>query len=163
LPATLLETPKKSSTYRRGYVCCFFVISASFRQNSQNAHDGTIVHHPAKTPGNPPVFSLSLREFPAPCFSASCLTWHLVNLARRGNVLDSKCLEAGLATNPLLTPLLIHGRESKKMTCSRLIGMWSKSLTNFSDTDPTHPYSYLKSLSCLQARGFRGRSLRYGS
>jgi hypothetical protein len=28
-------------------VCVFFVISASFRQNSQNAHDGTIFHHPA--------------------------------------------------------------------------------------------------------------------
>jgi hypothetical protein len=42
-----LETPKKSSTYLSGYACGFFVISASFRQNSQNAHDGTLFHHPA--------------------------------------------------------------------------------------------------------------------
>jgi hypothetical protein len=43
-----LEPPKKSSTHLSGYASGFFVVSASFRQNSQNAHDGTIFHHPAK-------------------------------------------------------------------------------------------------------------------
>jgi hypothetical protein len=47
LTATSLEPPKKSSTYLSGYASGFFVVSASFRQNSQNAHDGTIFHHPA--------------------------------------------------------------------------------------------------------------------
>jgi hypothetical protein len=42
-----LETPKRPSTYLSGYACGFFVISASFRQNSQIAHDGTFFHHPA--------------------------------------------------------------------------------------------------------------------
>jgi len=40
---------KKSSTYLRGYASGFFDVSASFRQNSQNAHYGTIFHHPAGT------------------------------------------------------------------------------------------------------------------
>jgi hypothetical protein len=43
-----LETTKKSSTYLSGYASGFFVVSASFHQNSQNAHDGTIFHHPAR-------------------------------------------------------------------------------------------------------------------
>jgi hypothetical protein len=43
-----LEPPKKSSSYLSGYASGFFVVSASFRQNSHNAHDGTIFHHPAK-------------------------------------------------------------------------------------------------------------------
>jgi hypothetical protein len=42
-----LETPKKSSTYLRGYASGFFGVSASFRLNSQNAHDGILFHHPA--------------------------------------------------------------------------------------------------------------------
>jgi hypothetical protein len=42
-----LEPPKKSSTYLRGYGSGFFVVSASFRQNSQNAHYGNLFHHPA--------------------------------------------------------------------------------------------------------------------
>jgi hypothetical protein len=45
--ATSLETPKKSSTYLRGYAAGFFGVSASFRLNSQNAHDGIFFHHPA--------------------------------------------------------------------------------------------------------------------
>jgi hypothetical protein len=44
-----LEPPKKSSTYLSGYASGFFVVSALFRQNSQNAHDGTFFHHPAGT------------------------------------------------------------------------------------------------------------------
>ena len=47
LAATSLETPKKFSAYLRGYASGFFGISASFRLNSQNAHDGTFFHHPA--------------------------------------------------------------------------------------------------------------------
>jgi hypothetical protein len=47
--ATSLETPKKSSVYLRGYASGFFVISALFRQNSQNAHDGTLF---TTLPGN---------------------------------------------------------------------------------------------------------------
>ncbi|MEN9845535.1 MAG: hypothetical protein RIS36_682, partial [Pseudomonadota bacterium] len=47
LTATSLEPPKKSSTYLGGYASGFFVVSASFRQNSHNAHDGTIFHHRA--------------------------------------------------------------------------------------------------------------------
>jgi hypothetical protein len=36
------------STYLTGYASGSFVVSASFRRNPQNAHDGTIFHHPAK-------------------------------------------------------------------------------------------------------------------
>jgi hypothetical protein len=46
LTATALEPPKKSSSYLRGYVSGFFVVSALFRLNSQNAHNGPIFHHP---------------------------------------------------------------------------------------------------------------------
>jgi hypothetical protein len=69
LTATSLETPKKSSTYlrlrraqsSRGYACGFFVISASFRQNSQNARDGTLFHHPARSHFKNPLGYGSLR------------------------------------------------------------------------------------------------------
>jgi hypothetical protein len=47
LTATSLKPTKKSSTYLCGYVSGFFVVSASFRLNSQNARDGTFFHHPA--------------------------------------------------------------------------------------------------------------------
>ncbi len=50
LAPTSLESTKKSSTYLSGYASGFFVVSASFRRNPQNAHDGTIFHHPAKAP-----------------------------------------------------------------------------------------------------------------
>jgi hypothetical protein len=42
-----LEPPKKSSTYLSGYASGFFVASALFRHNSQNAHYGIFFHHPA--------------------------------------------------------------------------------------------------------------------
>jgi hypothetical protein len=49
LTATALEPPKKSSTYLSGYASGFFVASALFRHNSQNAHYGIFFHHPAST------------------------------------------------------------------------------------------------------------------
>ena len=39
---------KNPSTYLSGYASGLFVVSASFRQNSQNVHDGTFFHHPAR-------------------------------------------------------------------------------------------------------------------
>jgi hypothetical protein len=47
LIATLLETPKKSSTYLRAYTSGFFVVSAALGQNSKNAHNGNFFHRPA--------------------------------------------------------------------------------------------------------------------
>jgi hypothetical protein len=41
LTATALEPPKKSSPYLSGYASGFFVASALFRHNSQNANYGT--------------------------------------------------------------------------------------------------------------------------
>jgi len=46
LTATSLEPPKNSSAYLSGYASGFFVVFASFRENSRNAHDGAIFHNP---------------------------------------------------------------------------------------------------------------------
>jgi hypothetical protein len=56
-----LELPKKSSTYLSGYASGFFVISALFRQNFQNAHDGTFFHHPAN--GQNPAVLVDFLQF----------------------------------------------------------------------------------------------------
>jgi len=47
-----LEPKKKFSAYLSGYASGFFVVSASFRRNPENAHDGTIFHHPASSERN---------------------------------------------------------------------------------------------------------------
>ena len=45
---TSLESTKTSSAYLSGYASGFFVLSASFRLNPHNAHDGAVFHHPTR-------------------------------------------------------------------------------------------------------------------
>ena len=77
MTATSLDPTKKSSTYlrlrraqsSRGYVSGFFVVSASFRQNSQKVHNVTIFHHPAR---RRPSLTIGRQTAPVTCKSRTC-------------------------------------------------------------------------------------------